>query len=181
MSVLRALQPAEGEVAGSDGGLSLATLYAKYAGAVFARCRYLLRTEAEAEDAMQEVFARAMGHLGEFRNEASPLTWLITIATRHCLNVIRGKGAAWHAQYAAREQAKGEAGEPELGQRELVRQVLSMFDEETQAAAVLYHVDELTLEEVAAALGRSVPTVRKRLADFAERARAELEGKEPST
>ena len=31
-----------------------------------------------------------------------------------------------------------------------------------------YHVDGMTLEEVAAALGRSVPTVRKRLEQFAE-------------
>src|SRR5438874_1397149 len=103
-----ALKPAAGGAAKVEGGLSLASLYEKYAGAVYARCRYLLRGEAEAEDAMQDVFAKAMGHLDGFRSEASPLTWLITIATRHCLNVIRGKGAAWHAQYAAREQGKGE-------------------------------------------------------------------------
>jgi RNA polymerase sigma factor (sigma-70 family) len=157
-------------------GPSLAALYEKHAGAVYARCRYLLRTEAEAEDAMQEVFARAVLHFDGFRNEASPLTWLIAIATRHCLNVIRGKGAAWHEQYAARARAAGEAGSGDLESRELVRQLLARFDEETQAAAVLYHVDEMTLEEVAQALGRSVPTVRKRLAEFAALARAELEG-----
>jgi len=165
----------EGE--GAESGPSLAALYEKYAGAVHARCRYLLRTEAEAEDAMQEVFAKALAHLEGFRNEASPLTWLIAIATRHCLNVIRSKGAAWHEQYAARVRAAGEAGGGELDRRELVRQLLGRFDEETQAAAVLYHVDEMTLEEVAQALGRSVPTVRKRLAEFAGKARAELEGK----
>ena len=176
-----ALQPARGGAAETEGGPSLEALYEKYAGAVYARCKYLLRTEAEAEDAMQDVFARAMGHLEGFRNEASPLTWLITIATRHCLNVIRGKGAAWHQQYAEREQARGEAGGGEPEARRLVRQLLGKFDEETQEAAILYHVDEMTLEEVAAALNRSVPTVRKRLAEFASRARAELEGKGEST
>lgn len=173
MGVARAQSP-EGGVAERD--LSLAVLYDRYAGAVYARCKYLLRSEAEAEDAMQEVFARALGHLDGFRAEASPLTWLVTIATRHCLNVLRAKGAAWHQQYADRERARGEEGSGELGQRELVRQLLARFDEETQAAAVLYHVDELTLEEVAEALGRSVPTVRKRLQEFAARAREELEG-----
>ena len=63
----------------------------------------------------------------------------------------------------------------------IARQLLGKFDEETQEAAILYHVDEMTLEEVAAALNRSVPTVRKRLAEFASRARAELEGKGEST
>ena len=51
--------------------------------------------------------------------------------------------------------------------RDQVRKLLSNFDLETQAAAVHYHVDEMTLEEVATLLGRSVPTVRKRMLAFA--------------
>ena len=51
--------------------------------------------------------------------------------------------------------------------RELVAKMLSLVDPETQAVAIHYHVDEMTLEEVAALLGRSVPTVRKRLGEFA--------------
>ena len=55
--------------------------------------------------------------------------------------------------------------------RDQVRKLLGRFDLETQAAAVHYHVDEMTLEEVAALLGRSVPTVRKRLEEVASAVR----------
>jgi RNA polymerase sigma-70 factor (ECF subfamily) len=51
-----------------------------------------------------------------------------------------------------------------------------LVDTETQAAAIHYHLDDMTLDEVAALLGRSVPTVRKRLQAFAT-----LCGKEFST
>jgi DNA-directed RNA polymerase specialized sigma24 family protein len=51
--------------------------------------------------------------------------------------------------------------------RDEVRKLLGRCDLETQAIAIHYHVDEMTLDEVAALLGRSVPTVRKRLGDFA--------------
>ena len=51
--------------------------------------------------------------------------------------------------------------------RDLVAKMLARVDHETQAMAIHYHVDEMTLEEVAALLGRSVPTVRKRLQEFA--------------
>jgi RNA polymerase sigma-70 factor (ECF subfamily) len=51
--------------------------------------------------------------------------------------------------------------------RDVVRKSLSRFDEETQAAVVHYYVDEMTMDEVAALLGRSVPTIRKRLRTFA--------------
>lgn len=158
-----------------DGGRSagrawLKELYSTYGGAVFQRCRYLLKDAAAAEDAMQDVFARAMLNETSFRGEASPLTWLLKISTNHCLNVLREKRAAWHDQYESMERVKGEAhgGPGSMEARDLVRRCLKGFDTETQLAVIHYWVDDLTLEEVAGLLGRSVPTIRKRLNAFTE-------------
>lgn len=158
-----------------DGGKSagrawLRELYTTYGSAVFSRCRYLLKDTAAAEDAMQDVFARAMVNEASFRGEASPMTWLLKIATNHCLNVLREKRAAWHDQYESMQLTRGEAhgGTAPLEARDVVRRSLASFDVETQSAVVHYWVDDLTLEEVAALLGRSVPTIRKRLNTFAE-------------
>ncbi len=148
-------------------------LYQRYAAPVRSRCQYLLKDRAEAEDAMHEVFARALQHLGTFRAEASPLTWLMQIATRHCLNLLRSNKALWRQELE--RMAKLKVADDALPQategRELVRAILGEFDQETQAAAIHYYVDEMTLEEVGAAIGRSVPTVRKRLESFAALAR----------
>jgi RNA polymerase sigma-70 factor (ECF subfamily) len=157
------------------GPLDLSQLYRSYAGPVHGRCLYLLRSHAEAQDATQEVFMRAMAHLTTFRGDASPLTWLLTIATRHCLNLIRAKGALWQQKVARSEGLRVVDGSSAPDAQAQLRDLLKAHDEETQTAAVLYHVDEMTMEEVAAALGRSVPTVRKRLQAFAEAARAQLE------
>lgn len=154
----------------------LQSLYVKYGSAVHGRCRYLLKDSALAEDAMQDVFARALVNEASFRNEASPLTWLMKIATHHCLNVIRSAGAAWRDDYATMQVVRGEAhgGTSSLEARDLVRKSLAKFDVETQQAVVHYWVDDLTLEEVAALLERSVPTIRKRLRTFAEATGAEF-------
>jgi RNA polymerase sigma-70 factor, ECF subfamily len=157
----------------ADGGLR--DLYGRYGGSVYIRCCYLLKDRAKAEDAMQDVFAKALVNMAGFRAEASPLTWLIKIATNHCLNLLRSDRAAWHKTFEDQEQARvafaehdGPASGPRLFEdREAVRKLLENLDLETQAAAIHYYVDEMTLEEVAAALGRSVPTVRKRLETFA--------------
>lgn len=148
----------------------LKSLYARYGGAVFGRCRYLLKDAAAAEDAMQDVFARALTHEASFRGEASPLTWLMKIATHHCLNLLRSEGAAWRDRYVELQLARGEGhgGAGALEARDVVRRSLERFDDETQAAVVHYYVDEMTLDEVAALLGRSVPTIRKRLRTFSE-------------
>jgi RNA polymerase sigma-70 factor (ECF subfamily) len=156
----------------------LRELYARYGGSVYGRCAYLLRDPSKAEDAMQDVFAKALEHWTGFRAEASPLTWLVKIATHHCLNVLRGERAGWRGRFEREERARTAAsdGPQVLEMRDLVQKMLARFDTETQAAAIHYHVDEMTLEEVAALLGRSVPTVRKRLQEFAAAC-----GKEPPT
>ncbi|MBI3181204.1 MAG: sigma-70 family RNA polymerase sigma factor [Myxococcales bacterium] len=154
----------------------LRELYSRYGGSVYGRCQYLLRDRTAAEDAMQDVFAKALTHWSEFRAEASPLTWLMKIATHHCLNLVRAEGAGWKERYEAQERARpeGHGGPQVLETRELIRKVLSRFDSETQAVVLHYHLDEMTLEEVAALLGRSIPTIRKRLQQFAQASGQEL-------
>jgi RNA polymerase sigma-70 factor (ECF subfamily) len=174
------IEAEEGE--SGSGAVGLRDLYAKYGASVFGRCRYLLQDDAKAEDAMQDVFAKALIHMAGFRAEASPLTWLTKIATNLCLNLLRSERAPWHQTFEDQELARvdraryiGPASGPSLFEdREAVRQLLATVDVETQAAAIHYYVDEMTLEEVAEVLGRSVPTVRKRLATFATHERAEL-------
>lgn len=154
----------------------LKELYRRYGGAVFGRCLYLLKERTAAEDAMQDVFARALAHWSDFRTDASPITWLFKIATHHCLNLQRAERAPWRNRFEADERARGEAhGGPQvLETRDAIHKALARFDLETQRAVVHYHLDEMTLEEVAALLDRSVPTVRKRLREFAEATGQEL-------
>ncbi|WP_395827159.1 RNA polymerase sigma factor [Archangium violaceum] len=154
----------------------LRELYTTYGGSVYGRCRYLLKDATKAEDAMQEVFARALTHAHELRNGGSPLAWLMKIATHHCLNLLRAERAPWRRWFEqdAKALPEGDGGEQKMEARELVRSLLSRVDLETQAAVVHYWVDGMTLEEVAAILERSIPTVRKRLERFAALTNEEL-------
>ena len=160
----------------ADSRAALRELYATYGGSVYSRCQYLLGDKTKAEDAMQDVFAKALGHWQDFRNEASPQTWLIKIATHHCLNVLRAERAPWHQRFARETRARGDGhGGPQLFEdRDAARKLLAELDLETQQAAIHYFVDEMTLDVVAAAIGRSVPTVRKRLRAVAAAAGREL-------
>lgn len=164
-SVIRGGKADEG---GRD-GVSLEEMYRRYGGSVYGRCLFLLKDKARAEDAMQDVFARALVHKEGFRAEASPLTWLMKITTHHCLNVLRGDRAIWKRIFKADAEAAGEGhgGVHVMEARDSIRKALGQFDLETQRAVVHYHLDGMTLEEVAEAIGRSVPTVRKRLETFA--------------
>ncbi len=149
------------------------SLYRAHAAMVLARCRYLLGDAEAARDATQDVFVAALRALHEFREAASPATWLTRIATNHCLNLRRAAGAAWHGELARLSRDRRERGvEPDA--RELVRALLSAAPDESREAAVLYFVDELTQGEVAEAMRLSLPTVRKRLRAFLAAARGAL-------
>jgi RNA polymerase sigma-70 factor (ECF subfamily) len=153
----------------ADSRAALRELYTQYGGTVYGRCQYLLGDRTKAEDAMQDVFAKALQNLKAFREESSPLSWLMKIATHHCLNVLRADRAAWKSWLTQEQKVKPqvEGGPERMESRDHVRKLLARFDVETQAAAVHYYVDEMTLEDVAKLLGRSVPTIRKRLETFA--------------
>jgi RNA polymerase sigma factor (sigma-70 family) len=160
-----------------SGGL-LEELYRRHAGAVYARCRYLLRDVEPARDATQDVFVAALRAQEELSRAASPTAFLLRMATNHCLNVLRAGRAAWRDEVARIARDKRERGiEPEA--RELVRALLAAAPEEAQEVAVLYFVDEMTQVEIGEAMGRSLPTVRKRLREFLAAARGALAGALP--
>src|SRR5262245_17646057 len=139
----------------------IAELYTRYGATVQSRCRYLLRNEEAARDAMQEVFVKVMRSIDTFRSESSPLTWILRITTNHCLNVIAADRAQWHERFKRYAEHGEEArlamkAEPERAK--MVRDLLARVDPETQQVAVHYWVDEMTQEEIAEALQRSLPT-----------------------
>lgn len=173
-----ALRVLEGGRAGEETGPSvhaglLQELYEKHAAAVYGRCRYLLRDDADARDALQDVFVKVLRSLAEFRAAASPATWILRIATHHCLNLLRARKAQWVDQLRTLNQGRSEQTEPP-DRRELVRVLLAAAPREAQEVAVLYYVDEMTQAEIAQELSRSLPTVRKRLREFLACARAAL-------
>lgn len=153
-------------------------LYNQYGALIHRRCRRILRNDDDAWDATQEVFARAMTHWGTWDGSASRLTWLSRIATNHCLNVIRNSSG----RRAKLDQRQGErpgagSGPDAQGRLELldiVRAVMEDMDPDLQRLAVLYWFDEMTQAEIAVELGLSVPTVRKRLRQFVDKARRRL-------
>src|SRR3954464_6626799 len=62
--------------------------YLRYGPLVLRRCRRLLRHDAKAQDAMQDVFVNLLRH-GERLDETALSALLLRIATNVCLNKLR--------------------------------------------------------------------------------------------
>jgi RNA polymerase sigma-70 factor (ECF subfamily) len=158
--------------------------YRRFGPMVLRRCRALLRNDAQAQDAMHDVFVAVL-RAGERLNEEAPAALLLRVATNLCLNRIRS--ARRRPEVAGDDLVlqialSGEDGEARSAARSLLGKLFAGDDPlaaSTATLAVMHLHDGLTLEETAREAGLSVSGVRKRLGRLRERL-ALLEGTQAS-
>lgn len=152
-----------------------ARLYRLYGPAVYRRCMRLLRDRELARDATQEVFVRLLREWTTAEEPRAILAWIYRVATNHCLNLLRSRRRHGEDALELAPEGTGAGVDP---QRLVAQQILSRFDEETQAVAVGVFVDGMEHEELARVLGISRRTVTRRLDRFVTSARELLAGGE---
>ena len=159
----------------------MARLYRDYGYVVFRRCLAYLGDSSSAQDAVQEVFVRALRAAPGFRGDANPRTWICRIADHFCVDVLR------HRQRnpvlaKSDDQAELDAavGDDDRESFVTIQRLLEGLDPESRRLAVLYYVDELTQEELAAELGLSRRTIGKRLQHVLDHARSVLREEDAS-
>jgi RNA polymerase sigma factor (sigma-70 family) len=138
---------------------------------VYTLARYLLRSAADADDAVQECYLRAFRHFDGFRGQATK-PWLIAILRNVCrAEFARRSGSAGDLADVA-EDALPLWQEPEsspetaiLRQRdsEAVRALVAALPEPFREAIVLRDIDDLSYREIAEAVGAPIGTVMSRL------------------
>ncbi|MDP3499158.1 MAG: sigma-70 family RNA polymerase sigma factor [Myxococcales bacterium] len=144
-------------------------LYARYAPVVFRRARRLLGRDADAWDAVQEVFQKMLTAHESFRGEARPLTWLYRITTNLCLNMLRARMLR-EPLLPLMEEAS--VDHEALETRDLLRAWLKGLEPREQEVATLLFIDGLTQDEVADVLGLSRKTITREVAELRAKAAA---------
>jgi len=127
----------------------------------------VLRDPAEAEDATQETFLRALRYGKKFARIEDPKAWLARIAWR--VAVERRRQAAWAGRVA--EPLENEIPSTAAGTEQLLveqersamlERLIAGLPDSLRDPLVLSALDELSPREVAAALGISEAAVRSR-------------------
>lgn len=138
-----------------------------------------------AADLSQEIFLRIYRHLGGFRGRSALRTWVYRIALNHCRGRLSG-GSRWSFRRLFEEGEETAEPLPDLsrGPEELavasddgrrVSEALMELPIEFREAVVLRDLEGLAYEEISAALGVPIGTVRSRIARGRERLRDLLE------
>jgi len=142
-----------------------AGLVRRYYGPVYGLARRLLGSSADARDAAQETFTRAIGHLGDFDRRSSFRSWLFAITANHIRDLLRRKKQL--PLDPATEESLPALTLPEtpLFRREDRDRVLAALDRlsfDLKIVVTRSFQHELSYREIAETLGVSVNAVRIR-------------------
>lgn len=155
--------------------LDIPALYRRYGDLVLGRCRTILRNDADAQDAMQEVFIKLHRFADSFRGDSSPSTFLYRVTTTTCLNRIRSrKRRPEDPVEELPPLPSSDSVLDTLALRELLKSVLADSDVKTRECLVYHYVDGMTHDEVGEMVGLSGAAVRKRISTFKSAAQARL-------
>jgi RNA polymerase sigma-70 factor, ECF subfamily len=136
---------------------------------VFRAARAILRTDDEAEDAMQEAYVSAFAHLSAFAGRARFSTWLVRIAVHEALaRCRRAKRASSLDDVDAEEKIMSKARTPEeaasdVELRALLEEAIDALPLGFRAVFVMRAVEDMSAGDVAEVLDIPEETVRTRL------------------
>jgi RNA polymerase sigma-70 factor (ECF subfamily) len=166
--------------------LTAAALFDEHAAFAWRVLRRLGVTDADADDACQEVFLTVHRRLHAFEGRSSPRTWIYGICIRVAADYR--KRATTRREISSSKPPEQVVEASQMGDvarreaRALLDRILDGLDDDKRAAFVLYEIEELPLREVAAALGCPLKTAfsrlqaaRREVEDALERLRAKEE------
>jgi RNA polymerase sigma-70 factor (ECF subfamily) len=150
--------------AAAGGESARRTLLDRHGGLVWGLCR---RFSPDAEDDYQEVWEKVFRALGRFdpNGPATLSTWIATIAHRHLVDRHRRRKVRGEVVPLGDIPAHDGVDERIDGQRraERLEAALARLPVDMRTVIVMHHLNGVPLEDIAAAEGVAVGTVKSRL------------------
>src|SRR5262249_34152361 len=150
---------------------AFAELVYAYQDSVYNLCYRMLSERTEAEDAAQEAFLRAYLNLQRYDPSRSFKTWLLTIASNHCIDRLRRRRMKWLSiEEDPLPNLSLSSDEPEPEDETVLREqsaeiqtILSTLNPDYRAAVILRYWYDYSYSEIADILDTTESAIKSRL------------------
>jgi RNA polymerase sigma-70 factor (ECF subfamily) len=150
---------------------AFAELVERYQQAVYNLAYRMLGNAGEAEDAAQEAFLRAYQHMKRYDASRPFKTWLLSIASNHCIDRLRKRRMTWLSldePLPHHPALNSDAPQPEtaalLGERDAaLHELLAELEPEYRMAVVLRYWYDMSYTEIAEMMDTSESAIKSRL------------------
>lgn len=130
------------------------------------KCERMLGRGPEAQDLAQDTFVRLWTSRADLRDSDRIVAWLYTTSTRLAVDRLRTRK---HTEDVAEALAAPDVPERIIAARALIARVARDLEPSLMQLLILSRLDGLSQPELAAALGTSERTIRRRLVELDRR------------
>ncbi len=149
-------------------------IYDKYVDIIYRICFMLLKSEAEAEDVVQNVFIKLINTDKEFESDEHIKAWLILCAKNESKNLIKHW---WRSKKVSLDSVSDTPCEDEYNNDETLKLVLSLPDR-FKLPVYLYYYEGYSTDEISKMLKINPSTVRGQLKTAREKLKLMIKGGE---
>ena len=157
---------------------AFALLVERWNAKLLAHAWRVLGSAEDAREAVQDGWADMVSGLARLNDEGAFPAWAYRIVSRRCAKLIgqAQRRRRLEAVLADEVIAPAPAGEPLGADIERMRRGIAALPAEQRAAIALFHLEEMSVAEVAVALDVPAGTVKTRLMHARRKLRNALEG-----
>jgi RNA polymerase sigma factor (sigma-70 family) len=153
-------------LAAAGSARAFAVLYERHHQALYRYCRAIVRHEHDAQDALQTTMTRAFAALGRSAPDAPMRPWLFRIAHNEAISVLRRRRPTTALDEAPEPEAPAlEARVEDRSRLTALVADLNGLPDRQRGALVMRELSGLSHDDIAAALGISVPAAKQAIFD----------------
>lgn len=143
-------------------------LYQRYSSKVYSKCIFMLKNDAQAKDATQEIFTKIFLNLSKFSGRSKFSTWIYSITYNFCIDTIRKKKKEKKLFSEEVDDAPDiieEVEDATLLEMEVSRlkKVLEELPSGDRAVLLMKYQDELSIKEIAEILDKTESAIKMKI------------------
>lgn len=143
-------------------------LYKRYSTKIYSKCISLLKDEAKAKDATQEIFTKIFLNLAKFNERSKFSTWVYSITYNFCIDYLRRKKKEKNLFSDEMENPPDiieDVPDTELLEMEVKRLkiVLDELPIGDKAILLMKYQDELQIREIAGTLDKTESAIKMKI------------------
>ncbi|MCP3933013.1 MAG: RNA polymerase sigma factor [bacterium] len=143
-------------------------LYGRYSNKIYSKCISMLKNEALAQDATQDIFIKIFLNLSKFGEKSKFSTWVYSISYNYCIDFIRKQKKQKNIFSDEIENAPeiaDEVPDEELIQMQVhqLKTVLGKIPVGDKAVLLMKYQDDLSIKDIAGIFDKSESAIKMRI------------------
>ena len=143
-------------------------LYDRYITKVYSKCISLLKNNAKAQDAAQEIFIKIFTNLAKFNKKSKFSTWVYSITYNFCIDTIRKqkkKNKLFSDEENEGKEIIEEVDDKVLLEMELERLklVLDLLNVDDKSVLIMKYKEGLSIRDISHVFGKTESAIKMKI------------------